>query len=252
MKSGKIPVLVATDVAARGLHIDDLELVVNYDLPEDCENYVHRIGRTARAGKTGRAISLACERYVYGLEAIENFIAMKIPISWADDSLFAADTSKGKYFNLEKSKLRDPADWSGESHAPKRGIPTGGRNSERDAQKTRTVNKEPRTRTADPEKRKLPKRETADNKPYEKPYEKSYDKPYDKPLDKPLEERKDFPKVKRSKQKPMRKSSLEKRLQYYSEKYGENFSLPEQSGNSQGGKSIIGRLKSLFKKKSGV
>ncbi|MDR3237959.1 MAG: DEAD/DEAH box helicase [Spirochaetia bacterium] len=244
MKSGKIPVLVATDVAARGLHIDDLELVVNYDIPEDCENYVHRIGRTARAGKTGRAISLACERYVYGLEAIENFIDMKIPISWADDSLFAADSSKGKYFNLEKSKLRDPADWSGESHAAKR-----------------AVKKEQPARTAEPEKRKQPKRETADNKPYDKQYDKKYDKPYDKQDDKPYDkpqkeerkERKDFKKVKTAKQKPMRKSSLEKRLQYYSEKYGENFSLPEQNGSGQGEKkSVIGRIKSLFKKKPEV
>ena len=51
IKSGKLKYLVATDVAARGLHVDDLEMVINYDLPNDAENYVHRIGRTARAGK---------------------------------------------------------------------------------------------------------------------------------------------------------------------------------------------------------
>lgn len=85
MKRGELRFLVATDVAARGLQIDDLELVVNYDLPEDFENYVHRIGRTARAGKSGKAISLACEQYVYSLEAIENFIQMKIPVIWPDE-----------------------------------------------------------------------------------------------------------------------------------------------------------------------
>lgn len=85
MKEGKLPILVATDVAARGLQIDDLELVVNYDIPEDFENYVHRIGRTARAGKTGKAITLACEEYIYGLEAIEEYIQMKIPVLWADE-----------------------------------------------------------------------------------------------------------------------------------------------------------------------
>ena len=74
VKSGEIRFLVATDVAARGLHVDDLDLVINYDIPEDCENYVHRIGRTARAGKSGFAITLACERYVQGLEAIEEYI----------------------------------------------------------------------------------------------------------------------------------------------------------------------------------
>ncbi len=85
MKEGKLPILVATDVAARGLQIDDLELVVNYDIPEDFENYVHRIGRTARAGKSGKAITLACEEYIYGLEAIEEYIQMKIPVLWADE-----------------------------------------------------------------------------------------------------------------------------------------------------------------------
>jgi len=95
LKSGKIPYLVATDVAARGLHVDDLDLVVNYDLPEDCENYVHRIGRTARAGKTGKAISLACEKYVYNLENIEKYINMKIPVAWADETLFTEDKSAG-------------------------------------------------------------------------------------------------------------------------------------------------------------
>ena len=85
LKSGKISTLVATDVAARGLQVDDLELVVNYDIPEDYENYVHRIGRTARAGKSGKAITRACEEYIYGLEAIENYIQMKVPVLWADE-----------------------------------------------------------------------------------------------------------------------------------------------------------------------
>ena len=88
MKKGKCPFLVATDVAARGLHIDDLELVVNYDLPENCENYVHRIGRTARAGKSGMAISLVCEQFVYGLQAIEEYIDMKIPVTWFEEELY--------------------------------------------------------------------------------------------------------------------------------------------------------------------
>lgn len=97
IKEGKLEILVATDVAARGLHINDLDLVINYDIPEDPENYVHRIGRTARAGKSGKAISLACEKYVYGLEAIHEFIGIKIPTEWADESLLTAeDKSRGK------------------------------------------------------------------------------------------------------------------------------------------------------------
>lgn len=104
LKSGKIQCLVATNVAARGLHVDDLELVVNYDLPEDCEDYVHRIGRTARAGKTGKAITLACEQYVHALESIESFTHMKIPVIWPEDDLYAADKSAGMRFGALRSK----------------------------------------------------------------------------------------------------------------------------------------------------
>jgi len=93
--AGKFGFLVATDVAARGLHIDDLEMVINYDIPQDCENYVHRIGRTARAGNSGKAISLASEGTADRLEAIESFIGMKIPVQTADDDLFATDMSIG-------------------------------------------------------------------------------------------------------------------------------------------------------------
>ena len=91
--AGKFSILVATDVAARGLHIEGLEMVVNYDLPQDYENYVHRIGRTARAGNTGKAVSLACEKYLENLFGIENFIRMRIPEKTAAIDLFATDRS---------------------------------------------------------------------------------------------------------------------------------------------------------------
>jgi len=101
VKDGKIPFLVATDIAARGLHVDDLELVINYDIPQDSENYVHRIGRTARAGRSGKAITLACEQYVEHLDAVERFIHGKIPVCWADDSLYVPDQSAGLNFRSE-------------------------------------------------------------------------------------------------------------------------------------------------------
>ncbi len=78
--SGELPILVATDVAARGLHIPDVSHVFNFDLPQDAEDYVHRIGRTARAGATGDAISFACEEYAFSLMDIEQFIGDKIPV----------------------------------------------------------------------------------------------------------------------------------------------------------------------------
>ncbi|GGJ97142.1 ATP-dependent RNA helicase RhlB [Luteimonas terricola] len=78
-QAGQLEILVATDVAARGLHIDGVKYVYNYDLPFDAEDYVHRIGRTARLGEEGDAISFACERYAIGLPDIEAFIEQKIP-----------------------------------------------------------------------------------------------------------------------------------------------------------------------------
>ena len=79
-KDGTLPILVATDVASRGLHIEGVTHVINYDLPEDAKDYVHRIGRTARAGAGGKAISLACEDYVFSLPDIEEYIRQKIPV----------------------------------------------------------------------------------------------------------------------------------------------------------------------------
>jgi ATP-dependent RNA helicase RhlB len=91
--TGKFSFLVATDVAARGLHIEGLEMVINYDLPEDIENYVHRIGRTARAGNSGQAISFACEKFGKHLDAIESFIGMKIPEEKAGIEMLLTDNS---------------------------------------------------------------------------------------------------------------------------------------------------------------
>mgnify|MGYP001603642972 CR=1 FL=1 len=80
-QSGNLPVLIGTDVASRGLHIPDVQYVINFDLPQDCEDYVHRIGRTARAGAAGDAISFGCETYVVSLPDIEDYIGHKLPVA---------------------------------------------------------------------------------------------------------------------------------------------------------------------------
>jgi ATP-dependent RNA helicase RhlB len=87
---GEIHLLVATDVAARGLHIDAVSHVYNYDLPNDCEDYVHRIGRTARLGAEGDAISFACDMYAMSLPEIEAYIEQKIPVGQITPDLLAA------------------------------------------------------------------------------------------------------------------------------------------------------------------
>jgi ATP-dependent RNA helicase RhlB len=86
-KDGKLAVLVATDVASRGLHIEGVSHVINYDLPEDAEDYVHRIGRTGRAGAQGTAVSFACDDYVFSLDAIEKRVGRKIPVEWPSEGL---------------------------------------------------------------------------------------------------------------------------------------------------------------------
>ena len=95
-QTGKLDVLVATDVAARGLHIPDVSHVINYDLPEDAEDYVHRIGRTARAGATGEAISFACETFAFSLPDIEDYIKMKIEMLPVTGDLLAEVDPKSR------------------------------------------------------------------------------------------------------------------------------------------------------------
>jgi ATP-dependent RNA helicase RhlB len=118
---------VATDVAARGIHIDDLELVVNYDIPMHCENYVHRIGRTARAGKSGHAITLACEIFVEFLAPIEQFIKMKIPSVVAEEELYVADATAGKPVHRHRSRGKNYSggnrDRSSKRYSSKKGPP---------------------------------------------------------------------------------------------------------------------------------
>ena len=89
-QAGQLEILVATDVAARGLHIDGIKYVYNYDLPFDAEDYVHRIGRTARLGEEGDAISFACERYAMSLPDIEAYIEQKIPSEPVTQELMTA------------------------------------------------------------------------------------------------------------------------------------------------------------------
>jgi ATP-dependent RNA helicase RhlB len=105
-KEGRLPILVATDVASRGIHVESVTHVINFDLPQDFEDYVHRIGRTGRAGATGRAISLADEEYVYSLEGIEQYIGQKIPVNWADESMYVREIRRPAEEKLKSNRAR--------------------------------------------------------------------------------------------------------------------------------------------------
>jgi ATP-dependent RNA helicase RhlB len=90
--SGELAILIGTDVASRGLHVPEVSHVFNYDMPQDPEDYVHRIGRTARAGAEGDAISLGCEDYVQSLPDIEAYIGRSLPRAALTEGLLAEIT----------------------------------------------------------------------------------------------------------------------------------------------------------------
>jgi ATP-dependent RNA helicase RhlB len=126
-KSGDLNVLVATDVAARGLHIDEVSHVFNYDLPQDAEDYVHRIGRTARAGASGDAISFACEDYAFTLPDIEAYIGNKIPFEAVDPAILATDLNPRKRVPREERLLAQGKDGGRNGGGGRgRGGPRGG------------------------------------------------------------------------------------------------------------------------------
>jgi len=125
-KEGSLPFLIATDVASRGLHIEGVSHVVNYDLPEDPEDYVHRIGRTARAGAEGKAISLADEEGALNLEAIEAYIGHAVPVEWAEDELFVFEYERPS--RSKNKKRRKPSRRPARSQAADSGeTPVSGR-----------------------------------------------------------------------------------------------------------------------------
>ncbi|TCZ78628.1 ATP-dependent RNA helicase RhlB, partial [Lysobacter sp. N42] len=132
-QAGQLEILVATDVAARGLHIDGVSHVYNYDLPFDAEDYVHRIGRTARLGAEGDAISFACERYAMSLPDIEAYIEQKLPTEPVTAELLTAlprpvrEKVEGEEEESVSAIFREAREQKAEDDA-RRGIkPRGGR-----------------------------------------------------------------------------------------------------------------------------
>src|SRR2546430_7409192 len=129
---GALAVLIATDVASRGLHIPDVSHVFNFDLPQDPPDYVHRIGRTARAGAEGDAISFACEEYAVSLPDIESYVGHKIPFAPIAPELLATGVVAGA--TVHSHRPHRPGDRrhgerpprGGSHRGPRRGGPRGG------------------------------------------------------------------------------------------------------------------------------
>ena len=125
--AGNLPVLIGTDVASRGLHVPDVSHVFNYDLPQDAEDYVHRIGRTARAGASGDAISFGCENYAVSLPEIEAFIGRKIPVKSIErDSLVSVASPPYRPRKNQPHRPRS-APGGGQNRRPSRNSPRGKR-----------------------------------------------------------------------------------------------------------------------------
>ncbi len=148
-QAGQLEVLVATDVAARGLHIDGVTCVYNYDLPFDAEDYVHRIGRTARLGQEGDAVSFACEMYAMSLPDIEAYIEQKLPVEAVTPELLTAiprparaldanvgdeadgEEGVGEIFRQVREQQAAEKHGPNKTGAPRRRRRSGGRDGER-------------------------------------------------------------------------------------------------------------------------
>jgi ATP-dependent RNA helicase RhlB len=126
--NGDLAVLIGTDVASRGLHIPDVSHVFNYDLPQDAPDYVHRIGRTARAGAEGDAISFACEEYAVSLPEIEEYIGHKVPSAPIGKELLATDVKAGAHIEHAHRPGGRPRGGGGGGRRPppRRGGSSGG------------------------------------------------------------------------------------------------------------------------------
>ncbi len=139
-QEGELSVLVATDVAARGLHINDVSHVINFDLPEDVEDYVHRIGRTARAGASGDAISFVCETYAFSLPDIETYIEQKIPIQSVSSDLLAEIDPASRIRREKSERPRRPPVGKGRNDKPRSGEKSDGKSPRRPRRRRNPAN----------------------------------------------------------------------------------------------------------------
>ncbi|MFT5573304.1 MAG: ATP-dependent RNA helicase RhlB [Cryomorphaceae bacterium] len=171
-KEGEINVLIATDVAARGLHIPNVSYVVNFDLPTDAEDYVHRIGRTARAGASGTAISLICETYAMNIVDIEAYIEHSIPVERDISGLLFENAEKPDLSKLRSNRKKDS-----------RGRPIrDGKKDSRSARPARPARAEaeapqeqgdrPRREKGNPNRRPKPEQDTAETTTTQSPEER--------------------------------------------------------------------------------
>lgn len=268
IKSGKTEILVATDVAARGLHIEELDMVINYDLPEESQNYVHRIGRTARAGKSGKAVSLACEDDVFYLAPIERLIGMRIPVEWPDDDLIVTDAIEVSHRSTDKrergrrkERVKDKQRLHAARNAGDRQSPRYGGPGQEKLQKkeTRTQKHETgeheRRSHRDASRSHQPKRQgTIETRNINEKNNRNRrpGKTADARTNQAKHHESAIPKERRSMPRLSKDATPEERIEYYRKKYGDNF---EKAGNATTSarrlkpKTLLESIKGLFKNK---
>lgn len=213
-KAGKLNCLIATDVAARGIDVNDLAMVINWDLPNEAENYVHRIGRTARAGKSGKAYTFCSEQDVYSLMPIERYIEKQIPSRIAYEEDFGEDLSKDKWIKT--------GSWKDEEGAKK--------HQSRPAKGRRKVERSDSKRNG---KFNTDKKNEGKNKKFTNSRTQKSDK---NELDK------------------LSGMTSEQRMRYYKEKYAKSAAKPmsgktNKSNKQQPKKGLFAKIRSLFGKK---
>ncbi|MBU2591537.1 MAG: DEAD/DEAH box helicase [Nitrospinae bacterium] len=227
MKDGKIRILVATDVASRGLHIDGITHVINYDLPQEAATYVHRIGRTARAGHSGVAYSLGCEDHVINLPYIEKYIEKKIESEWIE----AADMVEDKAGSYSRSRIKEDRAEEREKFSDNKGYP---KHSYKDKEKSHGAhNRSDEDRHAGKKKDDFEKKRDFEKKP---DFEKKADFEKKQTVKKPSNNGEH----KKPSGKQIPPKSVEARLAHYKEKYGEDFTLAKGGKKRSGG--ILKRL----------
>jgi ATP-dependent RNA helicase RhlB len=120
-QENNVNLMIATDVAARGLHIPEVSHIINYDLPQDAEDYVHRIGRTARFGARGVAFSFICEEYAYSMPDIEDYIGEKIPVNAITEDVLATDIKQPEKRPPRKNNFqrKKPGSYKKPAYKPK-------------------------------------------------------------------------------------------------------------------------------------
>lgn len=238
IKKGEVRFVVATDVAARGLDVADLPLVINFDLPEEATSYVHRIGRTARAGKEGRALSLIDERSVYNLDAIQKLIEMKIPELEVDETMFEEDQSTPFHSHHKDKDRHDRHD----RKRPERGRKTLPVRKEKSVIKRTEKLKETKPETSSSEKKTVPASVRAGRRVLtEKGVVRKDKKAKDLRFDKKTKKRPERHEVKGKsahKQKTStfskitgrvnREMSIKERKAFYEKKYGNEFKIKKK------------------------